>query len=149
MDVGSPQKLAPSGPARKREQSFPTAMESGGEFLAPPSEGAVALGAGATANLVRHKWLANQNVISGKQVLEKAVPYSFSVRFKFGDGRIGEVQHESDIEVGIAGCRGAFMAFVLDAETPALLRKGALGALGAQLDFGMDTLSLSACTLES
>ena len=141
MGVGSPQKLAPSGPARTRVQSFSTAMELGRLFLASPSESAVALGAGATADLVCRKWLANHNAILGKQVLGTAVPYPSSARYKFGDGRIGEVEHESDIEVGNAGRRGAFTAFALDAEIPALLRKGALGALGAQLDFEKDTLS--------
>ena len=44
--------------------------------------------------------------------------------------------------MGVAGRKGAFTAFVLDAGIPALLRKGALEALGAQLDFEKDTLSL-------
>ena len=61
---------------------------------------------------------------------------------QFGDGRIGEVRYAADIVVGIAGRRGAFTAFVMDAEIPALLRKGALDALGAQLDFGKGALSL-------
>ena len=44
--------------------------------------------------------------------------------------------------MGIAGCKGAFTAFVLDAEIPAVLCKGELESLGAQLDFEKDTLSL-------
>ena len=72
--------------------------------------------------------------------MEIAVPYPSSARFKFGDGRIGEVNREADIKVGIAGHKGAFTAFALDAEIPSLLRKGALEALGAQLDFDEDTL---------
>merc|ERR1712052_65500 len=68
--------------------------------------------------------------------------YPSAARFKFGDGRIGEVQYAANISVGIAGCKGTFTAFVMDAEVPALLRKGALEALGAQLDFAKDTLWL-------
>ena len=74
--------------------------------------------------------------------MEKAVPYPSNARFKFGDGRIGEVKHAADIKVGIAGRKGAFTAFVLDADIPASLREGALEALGAQSDFEKDMLSL-------
>ena len=49
--------------------------------------------------------------------------------FKFGDGRVYEVKHAADIEIGIAGRRGAFAALVLEADIPALPRKGALEAL--------------------
>ena len=37
--------------------------------------------------------------------------------------------------MGIAGIRGIFTAFALEAEIPALLREGAMEALGGQLDF--------------
>ena len=116
-------------------------MEAGGQFAAPSSESVVALGIGATANLVCRKWLENHNPFLDKRGLEKAVPYPSTARFKFGDGKIGEVQHAADIKVDVAGCTGALKAFVLDAEIPALLRKGALEALGAQLDFEKDALS--------
>ena len=53
----------------------------------------------------------------------------------------GEVKHAADIKVGVAGRRGAFTAFVLDADIPAVLREGALEALGGQLDFERDALS--------
>ena len=36
---------------------------------------------------------------------------------------------------GVAGNRGMFAAFALEADTPALLRKTAMEALGGQLDF--------------
>ena len=104
------------------------------------------LDAGATANLVCYKWLENHNSFLERQGLEKAVPYPSNARFKFGDGRMGEVKHAADIKVGIAGCKGTFTAFVLDADIPALLRKGALDALGAQLNFEKDTLSC--CDME-
>ena len=45
--------------------------------------------------------------------------------------------------MGIAGRRDVSAAFALDAESPAFLRKGALEALGAQLDFEKDVLSFT------
>ena len=74
------------------------------------------------------------------QGIEKAYPYPAEARFKFGDGRIGEARYAADITVGIAGYKGSFTAFVLDAEIPALLCKGALEALYAKLDFVKGTL---------
>ena len=71
----------------------------------------------------------------------KAAPSPSSARFKFGDGRTGEVKHAADSKVGVAGCKGACAAFVLGAEIPALVCEEALEALGAQLDFEKDTLS--------
>ena len=52
------------------------------------------------------------------------------------------MKHAADTKGGIAACKGAFAAFVLDAEIPALLRKGSSEALGAQLDFEEGALSL-------
>ena len=104
------------------------------------------LDSGATANLVCYKWLDNRNLFSERQGLGKAVPFCSSARFKFGYGGIGEDKDAADIKAGIAGCTGAFAAFVLGAEIPALLGAGApeaQGALGAQLDFEEDALSLS------
>ena len=57
-------------------------------------------------------------------------PYLTIARFKFGDGRVGEVMYAADIKVGIAECGGAFAAFVLVADIPALPRKAALEAIG-------------------
>ena len=58
-----------------------------------------------------------------------------SARFRFGGGRLGAGRHATGIPVGIAGGKGAFAAFALDAEIPALLRKGALEVLGGLQDF--------------
>ena len=79
--------------------------------------------------------MGNHNSFSGTRGIANAVSYPSSAKFKFGDGGFGEVTHA-------AGCVGAFTAFVLKAEIPALSRKGALEVLGAQLDFVKDTLSL-------
>ena len=72
----------------------------------------------------------------------KAAPYPAMARFKFGDGRLGEVRHAADIEVGIARRRGALAAFVLGTGLPALLRNGALEALGGQLDCKREILTI-------
>ena len=70
------------------------------------------------------------------------MPLPTTARSKFNDGRVGEVQHAADIKVGAAGCAGAFLAFALDADIPARLIKGALGALRGQLDFERDILAI-------
>ena len=67
--------------------------------------------------------------------LPKVMPYSSMVHFKFGGGRVREVKHAADIKVGISGRTGAATAFVLEADIPALLRKGASAALGGRLVF--------------
>ena len=59
-------------------------------------------------------------------------------RYKFGQGRADGVKRAADIKVATAGRRGALTAFVLAADIPALLRKGALESLGGQLDFEHD-----------
>ena len=51
------------------------------------------------------------------------------------------MKHAADIRAGIAGRKVASTARVLDAEIPALLRKGAPEALGAQHDFERDILT--------
>ena len=117
-------------------------IDLGGEFVVSPASSVVVLDTGATANLVCRQWLANHNRFLERQGIEKAHLYPADARFKFGDGRIGEVRYAADITVGIAGRKGSFTAFVLDAEIPALLCKGALEALSAQLDFAKGTLWL-------
>ena len=55
--------------------------------------------------------------------------------FRYGDGRVGDVHQAALIPIAIAGCTGQFMAYVVDAEIPALLGKEALETLGAHLNF--------------
>ena len=69
-------------------------------------------------------------------------PYPAIARFKFGDGRVGEVKYAADIKVGTAGCRGAFTAVALETGIPALLRKGAIESLGGRSDFERDILTI-------
>ena len=65
VEVRSPPKLAPAGPA-PGENSFPTTLELGGHFAATQSESVVALDTGATANLVCYKWSGNRNSFRGR-----------------------------------------------------------------------------------
>ena len=59
------------------------------------------------------------------------------------------MKHAADIKVGIAGRKGAVAAFALEAEIPALQCKGALEALGAQLDFEKDTVLVATWSLRT
>ena len=52
------------------------------------------------------------------------------------------MRHAADVPAGAAGNKGKCTAFVLEADMPALLRKGAVEALGGQLDFSRDALAL-------
>ena len=52
--------------------------------------------------------------------------YPACARFKFGDGRLGEVRSAADTPVGIAVGPGKFTVFGLEASVPTLLRKAAL-----------------------
>ena len=69
--------------------------------------------------------------------------YPSSTRYRFGGGLQGEARHAADIPVGAAESKAKFTACVPDADIPALLRKGALEKLGAQLDFPRDLLTLN------
>ena len=68
--------------------------------------------------------------------------YPAHALFKFGDGRTGEVCHAADITAGVAGVKGAFTAFVLGSDIPALPGKGALESLHGCPDFAQHTLTL-------
>ena len=81
----------------------------------------VVLDTGATANLARRAWLANHNQFLERLGIEKAHLYPSAARYKFGDGRIGEVQYAANITGGVAGCKGSLTALVMDDEIPALL----------------------------
>ena len=62
--------------------------------------------------------------------------------FKFGGGRVGEVRYVADPKVGIAGRRGAFAAYAMEADIPASLRKGALEAVGGRSDSARDARAI-------
>ena len=53
---------------------------------------------------------------------------------KFGHVRVKVFRFAADVPSGVADRRGKFAAFLADADTPALLRKGALKSLGRKSD---------------
>ena len=57
-----------------------------------------------------------------------------TARFRSGDERPDEVRHAADIP--------AFVAFAPDADISPFLRKGAVEALGARLDFPRESMAL-------
>ena len=117
-----------------RDQSFAAPIDMGDLFLVSQADSVAVLDTGATANLVRASWLARHNRIVEGYGIPRAPTYPSTARFVIGDGRLGEVSHAADIPGGIAGNKGKCAAFALDADIPALLRKGAMEALGGQLD---------------
>ena len=90
----------------------------------------IVLDTGATANLVCFSWLARLNRILKRRGIPRAATHPSRARSRFGDGRLEEVRHAADIPSGTDGNRGKIAAFVLEADIPALLRKGAMEALG-------------------
>ena len=86
VEVGSPKKLAPVGPARSHENSFSTSLELGGQFAATQSDSVVALDTGATANLACRKWLVangywsdNRNLFLERKALPRQRPPSLGM----------------------------------------------------------------------
>ena len=63
--------------------------------------------------------------------------------------RWGDACFAGDFTPGVARAKGNFAALMLDAGIPALSREGALEALGGQLDFSCDTLTLGLRGVES
>ena len=119
----------------KCEQSFATSMDAGDLFLVSQDDSVVASALGATADIVCFSWLARHNRNLGRRGIPRVATYPSRERFRFGDGRLGEVRYAADIPAGIAGNRGVSTAFVLDADIPALSRRGSMEALGGQLGF--------------
>ena len=85
---------------------------------------------GAAANLVCLRWPRNHNSLLGEQGLPRISTYPACARFKFGDGRHGEVRYAAVISVGLAGCKREFTAVLLEADIPALLREWGIGNPG-------------------
>ena len=142
LEVGPSWKQGSGGPGRPHEQSFSATLGIGGQFAVSRPDSVVVLDSGAAAKSVCFKRLDNHNLLFRKFGLPEVLPYSATARSKFGDGRMGEVKHAADIMVGIAGCKGALAGFAPDADIPAFLRKGALEALGGQLEFEHDILTV-------
>ena len=121
-------------PLRARYESFSTTLGLGGQFLRTGADSVAVLDTAATANLARFQWLGHHKKFLGREGFPRISTYLACAPFNFGDGRLGEARYAADPPVGIADCRGKFAASVLEADIPALLRKGVLGARGAQSD---------------
>ena len=125
----------------KCEQSFSATLGLGGRILCMGEDGMVVLETGSAANPARFRWLGYRNSQLGKQGLPRAPACPACVCFEFGDGRLGQVRRGADVTFGTAGRRGTHTAFALEADIPALLREGALGALGGQSGCACDVLT--------
>ena len=112
----------------------------GNLFLAPREDSVAALDKGATANDVWVRRLDNRNRLLEQHGLLQVSVNQSKARFRFGDGRQGEVRHAADETVVIAGTQGAFTASALNADIPASLCEGAINALGGQFGFSRDLL---------
>ena len=99
------------------------------------------LNAGATANLVRSRRAGHQNEALKRNEIPRVTPFPACARFKFGDGRRGEVRRDGDVLAGIAGSREKFTASAAEADISALLRKGASVGFGGQPDCSRDISS--------
>ena len=134
--------LGSAGNLSDHEQSSATTLDVGGFFLVADSDSTMVLETGATANLVHFCWLRPRNRILQRRGSQKVLTYPPSARFRFGNGRLGEVRHPAGISAGIPVRKGEFTVFVLDAGIPTLLRKGALEILEGQPDYtrGISTL---------
>ena len=62
--------------------------------------------------------------------------------FRYGDGRVGDVHRAAVILIAIVGYAGHFMAYVVDADIPALLGKEAPKTPGGHPDFCDRVLTL-------
>ena len=94
-------QLARDGEGGNCEESFSTTLDVGGLFVPAESDSVFGLDAGATANLVCFRYLERHDRILQRKGFPRVSSYPASARFKFGDGRLGEVLH-----AGIGGNRG-------------------------------------------
>ena len=99
------------------------------------SHGAVILDTGASANLVGAKWLNNHNAILKALGRPSAKIAPAFASFRYGDGRVGDVHRAAIIPIAIVGYAGHFMAYVVEADIPALLERKALETLAGQRNF--------------
>ena len=75
------------------------------QFICTREDNAVILNAGATANLVCSWRLNHHNSPSEKVGLPRVPTYPAQARFKFGDGRMGDVKFAAEITAGVAGAK--------------------------------------------
>ena len=84
-------------------QFFFTTAGMGNLLLASRADCVVVLDTGATANLVCFSWLERHNRLLEHHSLQRVSVYQSEARFRFGDGRVGEVRRAADITAGSAG----------------------------------------------
>ena len=116
-------------------------LEVGSQPICMKEGGAVCPDIGSTANLVRFRRVAHSNSLFAKMGLPRIMTYGALANLKFRDGRMDDVRYAADISADIAGAKDNFAAVALAADLPALLRKGALGALRGKLDFSWYSLT--------
>ena len=124
-----------SGAGSKCEQSFVTTVHAGDAFMDSQEDRVAWLGDGATANLACFCWLAQHNRILERRGVPRVATFPSKAKFRFRDGRLGEVRHAADIPVWIVGNKRKFTAFARGGDVPALYREGAMEAIGGQLDY--------------
>ena len=73
--------------------------------------------------------MERHGTVLGRRGVPRADPCPACARYKF-DGRLGVLRCGADILVGMVGACEEFVACVLEAGTPALLRSGEFEALG-------------------
>ena len=81
----------------------------------------VILDTGASANLAGADWLNNHNAILKALGRPQAKIAPAFASFRYGDGCVGDVHRAAIIPIAIVGYAGHFMAYVVDADIPALL----------------------------
>ena len=123
---------------------YQTSINMGIASKSVAHDSVVIIDTGASANLVGAKWLEKHNLILRSIGRPQASVREAFASFRYGDGRVGDVHKAALIPIAIAGCTGQFMAYVVDAEIPALLGKEALETLGAHLNFRQRVLTLEA-----
>ena len=73
------------------EQAFSTSLDSGFQLVCMRDDSAVVLDTGATANLACFRWLSRRNSLPEQKGFPRVLTYPAQARFKFGDGRSGNV----------------------------------------------------------
>ena len=81
------------------------------------------------------KWLKQHTVLDQRNGSPAADARFAKAKFKFGDGSLEGTCLAADVPLGIVAHLGKFVAFSAKAGISALLRRGALEALGGKLEF--------------
>ena len=106
------------------------------------ADSVVALETGAAANPDCFKWSGRHNSILGRGGVPRAEIYRACARFILGGGSRGEARCVAHLPAEVAGGGGKFPALALEATLPALLREGALEALGGHFDSARNVSTL-------